>query len=71
MSGTLTDEQALNAEFEVLAQRAGLSIPESRRAALLQGLKELKRMTALMHQPLTAANEPAGTYAILTVTRNL
>jgi hypothetical protein len=70
MSNDPTSEQALNAEFEVLTERAGLDIPESRKPALLQGFKELKKMTALMHRPLTAANEPAGTYDIRTVTRN-
>ena len=70
MSDTSTDEQALNAELEILAKRAGLAIPENRKPALLQGFKDLKRMIALVHQPLTAADEPSGTYDIRTVTRN-
>jgi len=70
MSDTPTDDQALTAEFEILAKRAGLTIPENRKAALLRGFKDIKRMAALMHQPLTAADEPAGTYDIRTVTRS-
>ena len=64
------DEQALNAEFDVFAKRAGLTFPDDRRPALLKGFKDLKRMTALLRQPRTAADEPAGTYAILSVTRS-
>ena len=71
MPDASTDELALNAEFEILAKRAGLAIPESRKPALLHGFKDLKRMTALMRQPRAAANEPAGAYAILTVTRSV
>jgi hypothetical protein len=71
MSETSADDPALAAEFDVLAKRAGLEIPDSRRAALLKGYKDLKRMTALMRQPRTAADEPAGTYVIQTVTRSL
>ena len=36
--------------------------PKTARPALLKGFKDLKRMTALMRQPRTAADEPAGTY---------
>lgn len=71
MSDTSTDEKALEAEFDSLAKRAGLDIPAPRKPAMLQGLKDLKRMTALMRQPRTAADEPAGTYSILTVTRGV
>ena len=71
MPDAATDNQALIAEFEILAARAGLTIPESRKPALLRGFKDLKRMTALMRQPRTAASEPAGTYAVLTVTRSV
>jgi hypothetical protein len=71
MPDTATDEQALATEFDVLAKRAGLSVPDDRKAALLKGFKDLKRMTALMRQPRTAADEPAGTYSIQTVTRSV
>jgi hypothetical protein len=64
-------DQALEAEFDVLAKRAGLAVPDDRKPAMLRGFKDLKRMTALMRQPRTAADEPAGTYSILTVTRSV
>jgi hypothetical protein len=71
MPDTSTDDQALAAEFDVLANRAGLPVAEAHKAALLQGYKDLKRMTALLRRPRTAADEPAGAYAILSVTRSI
>ncbi len=71
MPDTAADEQALVTEFDVLARRAGLAIPDDRKDALLKGFKDLKRMTALLRQPRTAADEPAGTYSIQTVTRSV
>ena len=71
MSEASSDDSGLVAEFEALAKRAGLHIPEARKPAMLLGYKDLKRMTALMRQPLTAADEPAGAYSILSVTRSI
>jgi hypothetical protein len=65
------DEAALALEFDVLARRAGLTIPEGRKAALFAGFKDLRRMLATMRQPRTAADEPAATYSIQSVTRGL
>ena len=72
MSDTTTDDAALAAEFDVLAQRAGLTIPDDRRAAMLKGYKDMKRMTALMRQhPRTAADEPAAAYSLQSITRSI
>jgi len=65
------DDEALATELDVLARRAGLDIPAERREAVLAGFKELRHMLALLRQPRTAANEPAGTYSILSVTRSI
>lgn len=65
------DEAALALEFDVLAKRAGLDIPADRRSAVFAGFKDLRQMLALLRQPRTAADEPAGTYSILSVTRGL
>lgn len=71
MPDTTPDDPALAAEFDILAKRAGLAVPEARKAALLRNFKDLKRMTALMRQPRTAADEPAGAYSVLSVTRSV
>jgi len=65
------DEAALALEFDVFARRAGLDIPADRRPAVFAGFKDLHRMVALLRQPRTAADEPAGTFSILNVTRGL
>ncbi|OYU49232.1 MAG: hypothetical protein CFE31_07655 [Rhizobiales bacterium PAR1] len=54
----------LRLEFEVLAKRAGVVIPEDRVEAVFAGYKDLKRMTALLRQPRTAASEPSNTYSL-------
>jgi hypothetical protein len=65
------DEAALALEFDVLAKRAGLTIPDERKAAVFAGFKDLRRMTDMMRQPRTAADEPAATFSIQSVTRGL
>ena len=67
----MPDDAALIVEFDVFAKRAGLDIPADRRQALFAGFMDLRRMVALMRQPRTAADEPAGTFSILSVTRGL
>jgi hypothetical protein len=67
----MPDEAALALEFDVLAKRAGLEIPAERKAALFAGFKDLRRTLALMRQPRSAADEPAGTFSIQSVTRGL
>jgi hypothetical protein len=71
MMTEISDEAALALEFDVFARRAGLDIPADRRPAVFAGFKDLRRMAALLRQPRTAADEPAGTFSILSVTRGL
>ena len=68
---TEISDEALALEFDVFARRAGLEIPAERRPAVFAGFKDLRRMTALLRQPRTAADESAGTFSILSVTRGL
>jgi hypothetical protein len=65
------DDDALELEFDVLARRAGLTIPAARRPGLFAGFRDIRQMVALLRQPRTAASEPAATFDILTVTRSL
>jgi hypothetical protein len=71
MMTEISDEAALALEFDVFARRVGLDIPADRRAAVFAGFKDLRRMAALLRQPRTAADESAGTFSILSVTRGL
>lgn len=65
------DEATLRTEFEVLAKRAGLVIPEDRRAWLFEGFVELRRDVALLRQPRTAASEPAAVYSMASIIRTI
>lgn len=67
----MSGDAALMAEMEMLARYAGLDIPGERKAMLLEGFKDLRRMQALLRQPRDATHEPASTYSILGVTRGL
>ncbi len=67
----IPDDAPLALEFDVFARRAGLEIPDDRRAVVFANFKELRHMLALLRQPRTAAAEPAGTYSILSVTRGI
>ena len=67
----LPDDETLAREFDVLAARAGLVVPDDRRAGLFNEFKEIRRMAALVRQPRTAAHEPANIFSITTVTRSL
>ena len=67
----MSGDAGLMAEMEMLARYAGLDIPGERKAMLLEGFKELRRMQALLRQPRDATHEPASTYSILGVTRGL
>ena len=67
----MSGDAGLMGEMEMLARYAGLDIPGERKAMLLEGFKELRRMQALLRQPRDATHEPASTYSILGVTRGL
>ena len=67
----MSGDAGLMGEMEMLARYAGLDIPGERKALLLEGFKELRRMQALLRQPRDATHEPAGAYSILSVTRGL
>jgi hypothetical protein len=62
-------EAELAVEFDVLARRAGLDIPEDRRAHVFAGFKDMRAMLEQLRQPRTAAHEPAGFFDIATVNR--
>ena len=67
----IPDDAALAAEFDILARRAGLTVPEDRRLLLLDGFRELRTMLAQLRQPRTAASEPAATYSMHGITRGI
>ena len=58
------DEQRLEAEFDALMAKAGAKIPADRKAGVLAGYRDMKRLTALLRQPRSAADEPSNIYSL-------
>jgi len=56
------DSALLAAELEVLTRRAGLAIPEDRRAELLVAFADLRAEIVRLHDGLTPEIEPAAVY---------
>lgn len=63
MADTLSGEQ-LAAEFDCLMARAGIAVPESRRAAVLAAYAELRAQMALLHGRYGAAAEPSNVFRL-------
>jgi hypothetical protein len=58
------DDAALEREFDVLMAKAGAKIPPDRKAGVIAGYKDMKRMAALLRQPRSAAAEPSNIYSL-------
>lgn len=57
--------ETLAAEFDMLTARAGLTIPPTRRAAMLTAYADLRAQIALLHGRYGAANEPANVFRLM------
>ena len=51
-------------EFDMLMRRAGITVPEQRRAAVLTAYADLRAQMALLHGRYTHANEPANVFRL-------
>jgi hypothetical protein len=58
------DKTALDGEFDALMARAGVVVPADRKAGVVAGFEDLRRLTALLRQPRTAASEPSNIYSL-------
>jgi hypothetical protein len=59
----------LHVEFEALARRAGLVIPEERRQAFFVAFKDFRRMLERLHRPREADVETASVFSVDAVRR--
>jgi len=57
-------DAAVDQEFDVLMAKAGVELPADRKAGVVAGYKDMKRMAALLRQPRTAADEPSNVYSL-------
>ena len=68
-SPTALAPDALAAEFECLMARAGISVPEARRATVLAAYADLRAQIALLHGRYGAAAEPSNVFRLSPVER--
>jgi hypothetical protein len=59
------EDAALEREFDVLMAKVGAKVPVERRAGIVAGYADMKRMTALLRQPRTEAAEPSNIYSLI------
>jgi len=57
-------EESIELEFNLIVQRAGLSIPADRKNGMLEAYMDLRRMTGLIRLPRPVANEPSNTFSL-------
>ena len=48
----------------MLMAKAGAKVPAERKAGILAGYRDMKRMAALLRQPRTAADEPSNIFSL-------
>jgi hypothetical protein len=54
----------LAAEFDCLMHRAGITVPEDRRAAVLASYADLREQIALLHDRYAHTDEPANVFRL-------
>jgi hypothetical protein len=54
----------LAAEFDMLMRRAGLTVPQGRRAAVLAAYAEMRGQIALLHGRYAAEHEPSNVFRL-------
>jgi len=64
------DDTAFEREFDMLMAKAGAAVPADRKAGIIAGYRDMKRMAALLRQPRTAADEPSNTYSLKSFLRS-
>jgi len=59
-------EPTLEAEFDTLMARAGITVPAALRSTALTAFADLRTQLALLHAPLPHTAEPAHVFAART-----
>ena len=64
MATTDDGDAAVERELDMLMARIGAEVPADRKAGVIAGYKDMKRMVALLRQPRSAAAEPSNVYSL-------
>jgi hypothetical protein len=54
----------LATEFDILMRRAGITVPDDRRAAILTGYADLREQIALLYDRYAHTDEPANVFRL-------
>jgi hypothetical protein len=57
-------QAALEAEFDTLMARAGITVPQATRPSILAAFADLRGQIALLHAPLPHTDEPAHVFRV-------
>jgi hypothetical protein len=60
----MPETSSLEAEFDALMARAGLTVPATRRAAWLASFEDLRTQLALLNRPRSPVIEPANVFRV-------
>ena len=66
----MSTPDGLERELDMLLAKAGADVPPDRKAGILAGFREMKRMAATVRQPRTAASEPSNTFSLKNFARS-
>jgi hypothetical protein len=55
----------LTTEFDILMRRAGITVPDERRATVLASYADLRGQIALLHNRYAHTDEPANIFRLL------
>ena len=66
----MSNPDELERELDALLAKAGATVPPHLKAGVLVGYQEMKRMTAQLRQPRTAAAEPSNVFSLKNFARS-
>jgi hypothetical protein len=64
------DDANLERELDMLMAKAGAKVPADRKAGIVAGYRDMKRMAALLRQPRTAADETSNIFSLKSFVRS-
>ncbi len=64
------DDASIERELDMLMAKAGAAVPADRKAGIVAGYRDMKRMAALLRQPRTAADEPSNIFSLQSFVRS-
>jgi hypothetical protein len=67
---TMSTQDGLERELDMLLAKAGASVPPHLKAGILSGYQDMKVMAATLRQPRTAAAEPSNIFSLKSLARS-